>query len=96
MQEVTTGMREKGINNMELADREDWRINIKLQPQVQKVVQISRFYTKINNIYLCVRSPLTLERNSWYTLKIIKGNATETHCMKLVIPKVFDILGNQE
>jgi hypothetical protein len=31
MQEVTTGMREKGINNMEWVDREEWRIKIKLK-----------------------------------------------------------------
>ena len=31
MQEVTTGMREKGINNMELIDREEWRRKIKLK-----------------------------------------------------------------
>jgi hypothetical protein len=30
IQEVTTGMREKGINNMEWIDREDWRRKIKL------------------------------------------------------------------
>ena len=29
--EVTTEMREKGINNMECADREEWRIKIKLE-----------------------------------------------------------------
>ena len=27
---VTTGMRDKGINNMELVDREEWRRKIKL------------------------------------------------------------------
>ena len=30
MQEVTTGMREKGINNMEWAGGEEWRRKIKL------------------------------------------------------------------
>ena len=30
MQEVTTGVREKGINNMEWVDREEWRRKIKL------------------------------------------------------------------
>jgi hypothetical protein len=30
MQEVTTGMREEGINNMEWIDREEWRRKIKL------------------------------------------------------------------
>ena len=29
MQEVTTGLREKGINNMEWIDREEWRMEIK-------------------------------------------------------------------
>ena len=31
MQKVTTGMREKGINNMEWANREEWRRKIKLK-----------------------------------------------------------------
>jgi hypothetical protein len=30
MQELTTGMREKGINNIECVDREKWRREIKL------------------------------------------------------------------
>jgi hypothetical protein len=30
IQEVTTGMREKGINNMEWIDREGWRKKIML------------------------------------------------------------------
>ena len=30
MQEVTTGMRQKGIKNMEWVDREKWRRKIKL------------------------------------------------------------------
>ena len=30
MQEVTTGIKEKGINNMEWIDREEWRRKIKL------------------------------------------------------------------
>ena len=30
MQEVTTGMREKGTNNIEFVDREEWRRKIKL------------------------------------------------------------------
>ena len=30
MEEVTTVMREKGINNMEWVDREEWRRKIKL------------------------------------------------------------------
>ena len=30
MQEVTTGIREKGINNMEWIDREEWRRKVKL------------------------------------------------------------------
>ena len=33
MQKVTTGRREKGINNMELIDREEWRRKIKLWAQ---------------------------------------------------------------
>ena len=33
MQEVTAGMREKGINNIESFDREEWRWKIKLQTQ---------------------------------------------------------------
>ena len=43
MQEVTTGMKEKGINNMELVDREEWRRKIKLQ--ALKDVQTSILYT---------------------------------------------------
>jgi len=31
MEEVTTGMREKGIINMEWIEREDWRRKIKLR-----------------------------------------------------------------
>ena len=31
MREVKTGMREKGINSVELIDREEWRIKIKLK-----------------------------------------------------------------
>jgi hypothetical protein len=30
MQEVTTGMGEKGINNMKWIDKEEWRRKIKL------------------------------------------------------------------
>ena len=30
MEEGTTGMREKGINNMEWIDKEEWRRKIKL------------------------------------------------------------------
>ena len=33
MQGVTTGMREKGIKNMEWIDREEWRRKIKLEAQ---------------------------------------------------------------
>ena len=33
MQEVTTGMREKGINIMEWIDREEWRRKTTLQAQ---------------------------------------------------------------
>ena len=32
MQEVTTGMREKGINNFEWVDREGWRRKNKIKP----------------------------------------------------------------
>ena len=38
MQEVTTGRREKGINNMEWVDREEWRIKIKLKLQAKEDV----------------------------------------------------------
>ena len=31
MQEVTSGMREKGINNMKWVDREEWRRKTKLK-----------------------------------------------------------------
>jgi hypothetical protein len=31
--EVTTGIREKGINNMEWIDREEWKKKIKLSAQ---------------------------------------------------------------
>jgi hypothetical protein len=30
MQEMTTGMKEKGINNVECVDRDEWRRKIKL------------------------------------------------------------------
>ena len=33
MQEITTGMREKGIDNMEWVDREKWRRKIKVYAQ---------------------------------------------------------------
>ena len=33
MQEVTTGMREKGTNNMKWIDREEWRRKLKDQAQ---------------------------------------------------------------
>jgi hypothetical protein len=39
MQEVTTGMKEKGIDSVEWIDREEWRIKIKLL--VQKDVKTS-------------------------------------------------------
>ena len=39
MQEVTTGMSERGINNSEWVDREGWRIKIKLKLQAQKDVK---------------------------------------------------------
>jgi hypothetical protein len=39
IQEVTTGMRKKGINNMEWTDMEEWRRKIKLL--VQKDVKTS-------------------------------------------------------
>ena len=37
MQEVTTGLREKEIKNMEWEDREEWRGKIKLKLQAQKI-----------------------------------------------------------
>ena len=43
MEEVTTGMREKGINNMKLVYRGKWRREIKLQ--AQKDVKTSIFCT---------------------------------------------------
>ena len=46
MQEITTVMREKGIN-MEWVDLEEWRRKIKLKLQAQKDGQTSRFCTKI-------------------------------------------------
>ena len=36
MQEVTTGMREKGVKHLELVDRGEWRIKIKLKLQARK------------------------------------------------------------
>ena len=45
MQEVTTGMREKRINNMECIDREEWRRKINFL--AQKNVQTSRLYTYV-------------------------------------------------
>ena len=42
MQEGTTGMREKGINNLKWVDKEEWRRKIKLKIQAQKDVQTSR------------------------------------------------------
>ena len=48
MQEVTTKMREKGINNMQWIDREEWRRKIKFQ--AQENVQTSVFY--INKIVI--------------------------------------------
>ena len=36
MQEVTTGMREKGVNSMEWINREGCRRKIKLKQQAQK------------------------------------------------------------
>jgi hypothetical protein len=41
MQEVTTGMKEKGINNLEWVDREEWRRKMKLKLLAQKDVQKS-------------------------------------------------------
>ena len=42
MQKVATGMREKGINNLEWVKREEWRRKIKLKLKAQKDVQTSR------------------------------------------------------
>ena len=36
MHEVTTGLREKGINSMELIEREEWRREIKIKFQAEK------------------------------------------------------------
>ena len=38
MQEVTSGMREKEINNLEWVDREEWRRKMKLKVQAQRDV----------------------------------------------------------
>ena len=40
MQEVTTGIKEKGINNMEWIDREEWRRKIKHKAQKQVITLI--------------------------------------------------------
>ena len=47
MQEVKTGMREKGINNMECVNREEWRRKINLQGE--KDVQTSILCTSNKN-----------------------------------------------
>ena len=39
MQEVTTGMREMGFNNLEWVEKEGWRRKIKLKFQAQKDVK---------------------------------------------------------
>ena len=39
MQEVTTGIGEKGITNMEWVDREEWRSKLQLKLQAQEDVQ---------------------------------------------------------
>ena len=39
MQEVTTGMRERGINNLEWVNREGWRRKIKFKILAQKDVK---------------------------------------------------------
>ena len=44
MWEVETGMREKGINNMEVIDREKW-IRMKFKLQAQKDVKSLILYT---------------------------------------------------
>ena len=50
MREVTTGMREKGINNMEWADREEWRRKIKLYAfQVYEYLEAS--FTIADSVY---------------------------------------------
>ena len=41
------GMREKGINNMEWIDREEWRTKIKLKLHSKTDVQTSRLCTQI-------------------------------------------------
>ena len=50
MQEVTTGMREKGINNVEWIDREEWKRKIKLQ--TQNDVKILSIHKEIKLLYL--------------------------------------------
>ena len=42
MQDVTTGMRENGYNNVEWVDREEWRRKIKLIVWAQRVLETSR------------------------------------------------------
>ena len=46
MHKVTTGMREKGTNNNEWIDKEEWRRKIKLY--VQKDVETSILCTYVN------------------------------------------------
>ena len=46
MQEVTTGMKEKGIYNIKLIDGEDWRRKIKLY--AKKDLKTLVFYTLKN------------------------------------------------
>ena len=50
MQEVTTEMREKGINNMELVDIEEWRRKIKLYLVPERCANIDTLY--INEIII--------------------------------------------
>ena len=55
MQEVTTGMWEKGINNMEWVNRGKRRRNIKLKLETQKDVQTLELCTQIIILSLLLR-----------------------------------------
>ena len=52
MQKVTTGMREKGIKNMEWIDREEWgrKINVQAQKDVKTAILCTYEYIKIHFI----------------------------------------------
>ena len=46
MQEVTTGMREKGINNMKWIDKEEWRLEIIIYLK-RKIIIIIIIYSSL-------------------------------------------------